>query len=159
MVNILREVFDGVTTTVKGMKVTLREFFSPGCTLQYPTEKRTMPDRLRGIVVNDVTTCIACDACVKVCPVSCIECRAEGKGKERHPVNFSINYYKCCWCALCTEVCPTESIFMSEDYETVFLDRSKMIREFCSNPIPPKSGEGKRKTKPLGVPLSGRLAT
>jgi len=157
MANILRDVFDGVTTTLKGMKVTLRELFSPGCTVQYPDEKRTMPDRLRGIVVNDVSTCIACDACAKVCPVGCIEMQAEGKGKERHPVKFTINYYRCCWCALCAEVCPTESIFMSDDYETVFRDRTKMIREFCTDPIPPKEGGGKRKTKPLGVPLSGRL--
>jgi len=159
MANVLREVFDGVATTVKGMKVTLRELFSPACTLQYPTEKRTMPDRLRGMVVNDVSACIACNACAQVCPVECIECTAEGKGKERHPVQFTINYYRCIWCALCTEVCPTESIFMSDDYETVFVDRMQMVRDFCRDPIPAKHTAGKRKTKPLGVPLSGRLVT
>ncbi|HOE12348.1 MAG TPA: NADH-quinone oxidoreductase subunit I [bacterium] len=158
MVNILQEVFEGITTSLKGMKVTLRELFSPGCTLQYPDERRIMPERLRGMVVNDPSRCIACNACVNVCPVGCIECEGEGKGKERRPIRFAIDYRKCCWCALCTEVCPTESIFMSEDYETVFQDRTQLIRDFCSNPIPPKPGDKKRTTKPLGVPLSGRVA-
>jgi len=73
MVNILQEVFEGITTSLKGMKVTLRELFSPGCTLQYPDERRIMPERLRGMVVNDPSRCIACNACVNVCPVGCRE--------------------------------------------------------------------------------------
>ena len=128
-----------LTTTLVGMKVTMRELVDPSrtCTVQYPTEKREMPLRLRGMLVNDVTRCIACQNCVRACPVDCIVVDGEGKGKNRLPTVFTINFYRCCWCALCTEVCPTDSLYMSHDYESVYTERTKMVRDFVKDPIPP----------------------
>ncbi len=137
---ILKDVFAGFYTTLKGMIVTGKEFLTPSITVQYPTEKRTIPERFRGTLVNDTTICIACDKCVRICPVDCLYCEGEGKGKARRASVFTIDYVKCCWCNLCVEVCPVDSIYMSHDYETVYTDRSQMIRDFCQDPIPPIGG-------------------
>lgn len=138
---VLKDIYAGFYTTVKGMMVTWKEMFVPAVTVQYPYQKREMAERMRGMVVNDAGLCIACDKCVKICPVDCLYCVAEGKGKARHPVVFTIDYVKCCWCALCVDVCPVNSIYMSKDYETVFTDRSQMIRDFVKDPIPPIQGD------------------
>ncbi|MGI6457316.1 MAG: NuoI/complex I 23 kDa subunit family protein [bacterium] len=143
MIQIIKDVFAGFTTTLKGMVVTGREFFQPSVTVHYPYEKRVLPDRFRGMLVNDCSICIACDKCVKICPVNCLHCEAEGKGKSRHAKVFTIDYIKCCWCNLCVEVCPVDSLYMSHDYETVFTDRSLMIRDFVRDPIPPIGGTRK----------------
>ncbi|MGC9329680.1 MAG: NuoI/complex I 23 kDa subunit family protein [Candidatus Hinthialibacter sp.] len=134
---VLKNIYAGFSTTLKGMMVTWKELFIPAVTVQYPYRKREMAERMRGMVVNDASLCIACDKCVKICPVDCLYCEAEGKGKARHPTVFTIDYVKCCWCALCVDVCPVNSIYMSKDYETVFTDRSQMIRDFVKDPIPP----------------------
>ncbi|MBI1389581.1 MAG: 4Fe-4S dicluster domain-containing protein [bacterium] len=136
--NILSEVWSGFTTTLKGMWVTGREYLTgKPITVQYPYTKREMPYRFRGMLVNDVSICNGCTKCSRVCPVNCIEIEAEGKGKERHVTKWVLNYQKCCWCELCVEVCPDTSLLMSHDYETVFTDRNKMIRDFVADPIPP----------------------
>jgi NADH-quinone oxidoreductase subunit I len=135
---ILRDIFSGFLTTMKGMVVTGKEFFQPGITVQYPYKKREYPERMRGMLVNDTSLCMACGRCIKVCPVDCLAMETEGKGKERRPVVFTIDYVKCCWCALCCEVCPVESLYMSHDIETVFTDRRQMIRDFCKDPAPSK---------------------
>lgn len=141
---VLKDVYAGFVTTLKGMAVTWKELFQPAITVQYPYQKRVMAERMRGMVVNDASLCIACDKCVKICPVNCLYCEAEGKGKERHPVVFTIDYIKCCWCELCVDVCPVNSIYMSKDYETVFTDRSQMIRDFVRDPIPPIQTEERK---------------
>lgn len=151
---VLKDVYAGFVTTLKGMAVTWKELFQPAITVQYPYQKREMPERMRGMVVNDASTCIACDKCVKICPVDCLYCEASGKGKERRPVVFTIDYVKCCWCALCVDVCPTGSIYMSKDYETVFTDRSQMIRDFVKDPIPPNpvpAPEEKKSAAPVKI--------
>ncbi|RJP20181.1 MAG: NADH-quinone oxidoreductase subunit I [Candidatus Omnitrophota bacterium] len=140
---IINDILQGFLTTVKGMIVTGKECFVPAVTVQYPTEKRPIPERFRGMLVNDASICIACDKCVRICPVNCLYCEGEGKGKARRASVFTIDYVKCCWCALCVEVCPVDSLYMSHDYETVFTDRSQMIRDFCQDPIPPIGGRQK----------------
>ncbi|MDX9754463.1 MAG: 4Fe-4S dicluster domain-containing protein [bacterium] len=138
---LLKDIFAGFYTTIKGMIVTGKEVMVPAITVQYPYAKREYAERMRGMLVNDASTCIACGRCVKACPVLCIKMEYEGKGKERRPVVFEIDYIKCCWCSLCCEVCPVESLYMSHDIETVFTDRTMMVRDFCKDPIPSKKIE------------------
>ncbi len=136
--NVVSEVWAGVVTTLKGMWVTGREFlFCKPITLQYPYEKRVVPLRFRGMLVNDMSLCGGCTKCARVCPVDCIEVKCEGKGKEREVTAWVLDYQKCCWCELCVEVCPDDSLAMSHDYETVFTDRTKMVRDFVQDPVPP----------------------
>jgi len=154
--SLLKDIIEGFTTALIGMKVTGKELFRPAVTLQYPLEKRLLPDRFRGMLVNDASLCIACDKCVRICPVDCLYCEGSGKGKERRASVFTIDYVKCCWCNLCVEVCPVDSLYMSKDYETVFTDRSKMIRDFCLDPIPPIQSAPPPDEKPTGGPEPGK---
>jgi NADH-quinone oxidoreductase subunit I len=134
---MLLDIASGFLSTVKGMMVTGRELFRKPITVRYPYEKREIPTRFRGMVVNDATRCNACTRCVRVCPVDCIETKGIGKGKERKAEYWTIDYSKCCWCQLCVEACPEGSLIMSHDYETVFTRRDQMKRDFIADPIVP----------------------
>lgn len=134
---MILDVVSGVYTTLVGMMVTGRELFRRPTTVKYPYEKREIPTRFRGMVVNDVTTCNACTKCVRVCPVDCIDMKGVGKGKDRKSEYWKLDYSKCCWCQLCVEVCPDGSLQMSHEFELVFKDRKNMVRDFVTDPIPP----------------------
>lgn len=136
--SVFSNVIPGIASTMKGMWVTLREYlFRPSITLQYPYKKREVPLRFRGMLVNDMSLCGGCTKCARICPVDCIDVQCEGKGKDRKVTAWILDYQKCCWCQLCVEVCPDASLAMSHDYETVYTDRKKMIRDFVQDPVPP----------------------
>ena len=148
MRNVLTNVVSGFITTVKGMVVTGREMFRRPITLKYPYEKREVPYRFRGMLVNDVTICGVCQQCARICPSSCLEMKGEKVESVRRPKYWKIDYSKCCWCNLCVEVCPDHSLVMSHEYEMVFTDRTKMIRDFVADPIPPYKEKDPRKSSP-----------
>lgn len=129
----IKEVVDGFVTVLVGMTVTGREFIEHKervTTLQYPKERKEMPPRFRGMLFNDCEKCIACLLCAKDCPVDCIVVTGVGKGKERRPDVFTIDFNKCMWCNLCVEVCPVESLYMTHEYEVTFRDRREMVVDF-----------------------------
>lgn len=129
----IKEVVDGFVTVLVGMTVTGREFVQHKervTTLQYPKERKAMPPRFRGMLFNDCEKCIACLLCAKDCPVDCIVVTGVGKGKERRPDVFTIDFNKCMWCNLCVEVCPVESLYMTHEYEVTFRDRRDMVVDF-----------------------------
>jgi NADH-quinone oxidoreductase subunit I len=137
-----KEVVDGFVTALVGMMVTGREFVQHkerNITQQYPAERRVMPPRFRGMLFNDVQTCIACLMCAKECPVDCIVVDGEGKGKARRASVFTIDFNKCMWCDLCVEVCPVESLYMTHEYEVTFRDRKDMVVDFMKyDQAPPR---------------------
>ncbi|RPI08109.1 MAG: NADH-quinone oxidoreductase subunit I [Zetaproteobacteria bacterium] len=118
MIAYTREILAGFLTILGSMQVTLRHLFTPALTVQYPTERRTLPLRSlnRHVLTVDLGTgklkCTACDACAKVCPTRCITIIGAGKGKERHPVEFVIDHNLCMYCNLCVEACPFDAITM-----------------------------------------------
>jgi formate hydrogenlyase subunit 6/NADH:ubiquinone oxidoreductase subunit I len=88
-----KNISEGIQTTVKGMRITLRHLWqarkrrkitdirsarfydtdSGMVTIQYPQETIAIPDNGRYRLHNEMDDCIVCDKCVKVCPVDCIE--------------------------------------------------------------------------------------
>jgi NADH-quinone oxidoreductase subunit I len=118
MIAYIRDVWAGGLTVLGAMRVTLRHLFTPAVTVQYPTERRTLPMRSlnRHVLTVDLDTgklkCTSCDACAKVCPTRCIAIVGAGKGKERHPVEFVIDHNLCMYCNLCVEACPFDAITM-----------------------------------------------
>lgn len=97
-------------------------------TLQYPHESFAIPDNGRYRLHNEMDDCIVCDKCVKICPVNCIEIDAiraveeiartsDGTPKRIYGAKFDIDMSKCCFCGLCTTVCPTESLTMTKTYD------------------------------------------
>ncbi|RYF75008.1 MAG: 4Fe-4S dicluster domain-containing protein, partial [Cytophagaceae bacterium] len=87
-------------------------------TLQYPHEQLPIPDNGRYRLHNEIDDCIVCDKCAKVCPVDCITIdpikatEEVGRASDGSPIRlyaaqFDIDMAKCCYCGLCTVVCPT----------------------------------------------------
>ena len=111
---------------VKGMGLTLRHFFRPKFTRQYPEERWNPPASFRGRPVlveeNGVERCVACGLCARVCPALAIEVQAAETelDKERYPERFEINMLRCIFCGFCEEACPEEAIIMSDEYELAF---------------------------------------
>ncbi|MCF0061990.1 4Fe-4S dicluster domain-containing protein [Dyadobacter chenwenxiniae] len=93
MSTYFKNISEGISTTVTGMRLTLRhlwnarrrrkmvdirsdDFFGGQegmVTIQYPQETIPIPDNGRYRLHNEIDDCIVCDKCVKVCPVDCIE--------------------------------------------------------------------------------------
>jgi NADH-quinone oxidoreductase subunit I len=113
MLNYVKNIVDTVKTTVKGMQVTLRNLRRPEITVCYPEQQMTLPKGYRGIHTLDQETCIYCFQCARICPVECIEMKADRVEKKFLAwEQFSIDYNKCIFCNLCTEVCPKDCIHM-----------------------------------------------
>jgi len=115
-----------IPEVVKGMVLTLRHFFRPKFTRQYPEERFNPQPSYRGrpvLVQEDGTErCVACGLCSRVCPALAIEVQAgeTDSAKERYPERFEINMLRCIFCGFCEEACPEEAIVMSDEYELVF---------------------------------------
>ena len=118
---------------VKGMTLTLRHFFRPKFTRQYPEERWNPPTSFRGrpvLVEEDgVERCVACGLCARVCPALAIEVQAAETEleKERYPELFEINMLRCIFCGFCEEACPEEAIIMSDEYELAFTNTEDAI--------------------------------
>ena len=76
----IRNIYRGVYTVLVGMRVTIRQFFEPNVTHQYPYEHdfekkrnvREIPKGYRGQLYNRTEDCIGCKKCEMICPVDCI---------------------------------------------------------------------------------------
>ena len=76
----IRNIYKGVYTVLVGMRVTIRQFFEPNVTHQYPYEHdfekkqnvREIPKGYRGQLYNRIEDCIGCKKCEMICPVDCI---------------------------------------------------------------------------------------
>ncbi len=91
-------------------------------TVRDPFNERPGADRYRGFHKNDVDACIGCGTCEAICenkaidmvPVEGIETTKGDSGLR--PL---VDYGRCCWCALCVDVCTTGSLTMSNEYTWV----------------------------------------
>ena len=124
MKHAVQEVFTGFRSLLTGLRITLQHFFKPSVTVQYPHESIKMQDRFRGPVKlvrvpdSDKSLCVACDLCVKACPSFCIiveGIRKEGE-KRKSPTKFTLDYNQCSLCGACVEICPTDALCYSRDY-------------------------------------------
>jgi NADH-quinone oxidoreductase subunit I len=50
-------------------------------------------------------------------------------------VTFIIDYAKCMFCGLCVEICPTDAIFFTRQFEGATYDYRTLIREFISGKL------------------------
>ena len=116
----------GTWSLIKGLAVTLKYFFRPAVTLQYPTEKQPMSDRFRGLVGLNSEKCIVCFQCVKICPTACLAITNKQEDKKKTLETFKYNMELCCFCGLCQQVCPTGAIIMTNIYEIGVYDRKKL---------------------------------
>jgi NADH-quinone oxidoreductase subunit I len=141
-------VKDAAFTTFKGMGITFKVFWKvtakgKDITIQYPETRDHLPLGSRGLLFNDVDDCISCKQCAVVCPVDCIYIEADkkeagsaadftkgGVKKTLDLKRFDIDISLCCYCGLCSTVCPTECLTHTKEYEYSVLDRDKHIMHY-----------------------------
>lgn len=154
MRSYFKDIGLGVVTLARSMWVAWLHLFTRSVTLQYPTEKWTMPERSRGRLLNKIENCMGCGQCARACPTNCITIQTEKRGKDEPPVyasdgtqiklrttKFDIDMTKCCYCSLCTFPCPTQSLIMTGAYEYSVYDKKDHLYHFAVDQ--PKPAEPK----------------
>jgi len=144
MLNYFKDIGLGIITVLRSMWVAWKHLFTPAVTLQYPTEKWTMPERARARLFNKIEDCIGCGQCARVCPTKCITLKTEKRSKEEPEVFasdgtpirmrtylYDIDMALCCYCGLCTFACPTHSLKMTAAYEYSVYDLKDHIYHFA----------------------------
>ena len=115
---------DGVKTLAVGMKVTLKEYFTPKSTEQYPENRKTtlhIAKRHRGRLVFKRTEdgaykCTACTLCEKTCPNGTIKITSHmaedpETGKKKKVLDdYQYDLGDCMFCQLCTNACNFDAI-------------------------------------------------
>ncbi len=106
-----------------GMWVTLRAFFRPKVTINYPEEKAPQSFRYRGLHAlrrypNGEERCIACKLCEAVCPALAITIESDvSNDGTRRTTRYDIDLFKCIYCGFCEEACPVDAIVETRIHE------------------------------------------
>jgi len=118
---------------LQGLRITLRYFFRPKITIQYPEEKTPTSNRFRGILAlrrypNGEERCIACKLCEAVCPALAITIDAEPRDDgSRRTTRYDIDMFKCINCGFCEESCPVDAIVLAPTGNYHFENRGENI--------------------------------
>ena len=110
-----RSIF--LTEFVQAFFLSMRYFFKPKATINYPFEKNPLSPRFRGEHVlrrypNGEERCIACKLCEAICPAQAIAVEAAPRRNDgtRRATRYDIDMVKCIYCGLCQEACPVDAI-------------------------------------------------
>ena len=130
-----------LTEFVSAFFLTMREFFRPKKTLNYPFEKGPLSPRFRGEHAlrrypNGEERCIACKLCEAICPAQAITIEAGPRRNDgtRRTTRYDIDMTKCIYCGLCQEACPVDAIvegpnfeFATETREELFYSKERLL--------------------------------
>jgi NADH-quinone oxidoreductase subunit I len=122
----LKEFFQALVLSV-------RYFFKPKATLNYPFEKGALSPRFRGEHAlrrypNGEERCIACKLCEAICPAQAITIEAEPREDgSRRTTRYDIDMTKCIYCDLCEEACPVDAIVQGPNFEFATETREELL--------------------------------
>lgn len=140
----------GISSLLKGMQVTAKEFVTPKITERYPENRETMhiPQRFRAcleLIYDEEGNhkCIACGTCERNCPNGTITLETkmvdtwDGK-KKKKLAKYIYDLGSCTFCQLCATSCPTIALTFSNDFEQAVFTRSKLVKQLNYLPEKPE---------------------
>ena len=124
----IKEIYDSAKYLLDGLSVTLDHMGRRPVTVQYPYEKLIPSERYRGRIHYEFDKCIACEVCVRVCPINLpvVDWVMNKETKKKELRNYSIDFGVCIFCGNCVEYCPTNCLSMTEEYELATFDRHNL---------------------------------
>ena len=108
---------------VEAFWLSMRYFFAPKATINYPFEKGEVSPRFRGEHAlrrypNGEERCIACKLCEAVCPALAITIESDvSNDGTRRTTRYDIDLFKCIYCGFCEEACPVDAIVETRIHE------------------------------------------
>ena len=126
--NYTKEAFGAANYLLQGLSVTFDHMRRRPITVQYPYEKLIPSERYRGRIHYEFDKCIACEVCVRVCPINLpvVDWVMNKETKKKELRNYSIDFGVCIFCGNCVEYCPTNCLSMTEEYELAAFDRHSL---------------------------------
>lgn len=129
-----------LTELWRGLGLTLKVYFEPSLTINYPFEKSPISPRFRGEHAlrrypTGEERCIACKLCEAICPAQAITIEAEEREDgSRRTTRYDIDMTKCIYCGFCQEACPVDAIvespnfeYTTETHEELLYDKQKLL--------------------------------
>ncbi len=108
----------------------LKQFGKKPHTIDFPKKTLEAADRYRGFHYNELDECIGCGNCSIICQNAAIDMinldGIEGKNGDSG-LRPRIDHGRCCWCALCVDVCPTGSLSLTKDYQYISTDPDSFL--------------------------------
>lgn len=136
------EIYRGVVSLLKGMRVTGGYFLRPGAvvTQQYPENRAELKmfDNFKGELIlthdeNNQHSCNACNSCARKCPNGSIEIvstRVQGEDgrSKRVLVTHTYNLGMCTFCGLCVQACEQHALEFGQEFEHAVFDKSNLTK-------------------------------
>src|SRR5574342_139266 len=118
-----------------GMKATMSHLlrYKP-ITLQYPHEKRNLPDNYRGMLAllrydDGTEKCVGCDLCEAACPsrvIRVVSAEVPGEPTKRYSKEYYMDMTRCLFCGMCVDACPVDALGMSREFEWSVYDKRQL---------------------------------
>ncbi|MEM0341103.1 MAG: NADH-quinone oxidoreductase subunit I [Acidilobaceae archaeon] len=130
--SFLKSIASSISVLILGLKYL---FFSSRFTILYPEERPVHSFGFRGYVLLELTKCIGCKSCERICPASAIEMMSVAVDERRVRLAPRINYQRCIFCGLCVDVCPVEALSHANRLDQVYEGLEEMVVNPGDSPL------------------------